>query len=323
MLVSVVTTMYRSSAYLEEFYRRIVAAVAPFSTEIEFIFVDDGSPDNSAEVAQTFLGRSEHVSVVRLSRNFGHHRAIMTGLQYARGELVYLIDCDLEEPPELFEPLYREMQEANASGKPADVAYAVPERRKGGLFERISGAAFYAVFNFLSDVKVPANWMIARLMTRRYVQALLAHGERELFLGGLFCITGFRQVGITAKKTHKGESAWTLRRKLHVALSSVASFSARPLWFLAGIGMAVSLVSAAAILYMLVRVIVFGFSYQSGWASTMVTVSFFGGLNMLAIGIAGLYIAQIFTEVKRRPCIVMEVHSNLAEHLRPTGLSHA
>src|SRR3990172_4600090 len=193
MLVSVVTTMYRSSSYLDEFYRRVVAAVSPISPEIEFVFVDDGSPDDSAAVARGFLSRGEQVSVVRLSRNFGHHRAIMTGLQYAKGDLVFLIDCDLEEPPELFGPLHERLQQPGPAGEPADVAYAVPVKRKGGFFERVSGAAFYGLFNFLSDVKVPANWMIARLMTRRYVRALLSHTERELFLGGLFCITGFRQ----------------------------------------------------------------------------------------------------------------------------------
>ncbi len=323
MLVSVVTTMYRSSPYLEEFYQRVVAAVSPICSEIEFIFVDDGSPDDSAAVAQRFLDRTERVSVVRLSRNFGHHRAIMTGLQHAQGDLVFLIDCDLEEPPELFKPLHEKLKETGPNGASADVAYVVPVKRKGGWFERVSGAAFYKLFNFLSDVQVPANWMIARLMTRRYVQALLSHTERELFLGGLFCITGFRQVGITAEKTHKGSTAWTFRRKLHVALSSLASFSARPLWYLAGLGVAVSTCSAVAIVYLLIRILLLGFDYQSGWASTIVTISFFGGLNVLAIGIVGMYIAQIFTEVKHRPCIVMEVHSNHADSTTPQDNNHA
>jgi putative glycosyltransferase len=159
-------------------------------------------------------------------------------------------------------------------------------------------------------VQVPNNWMICRLMTARYVRALLAHHERELFLGGLFGITGFRQVPITAEKIHKGSSAWTLRKKLKVALQALTAFSARPLWLLAGIGTLISVCSALAILYMIVRVMVFGMPYQSGWASTMVTISFFGGLNLLAIGIVGLYVAQVFAEVKGRPCIVKEVQAN-------------
>ncbi|HET6323404.1 MAG TPA: glycosyltransferase family 2 protein [Planctomycetaceae bacterium] len=316
MLISVVTTLYRSSPYLEEFYARTLAAVRQSGQEgeldVEFIFVDDGSPDDSAAKAREFIKRQTPATLVELSRNFGHHRAILTGLSFARGDLIFLIDCDLEEPPELFGEMLRTLEQTRDAADPADVVYAVPHRRKGGVFERVSGELFYRLFNLLSDVQVPNNWMICRLMTARYVRALLSHHERELFLGGLFGITGFRQVAITADKKHKGSTTWTLRRKLKVALQAVTAFSARPLWLLAGIGSLISVGSAAAILYMIVRVTIFGMPYQSGWASTMVTISFFGGLNLLAIGIVGLYIAQIFAEVKGRPCIVKEVRANFA-----------
>jgi putative glycosyltransferase len=314
MLISVVTTLYRSSPYLEEFYARTLEAVrrsgGDGELDVEFIFVDDGSPDDSAAKARELIKRQTPATLVELSRNFGHHRAILTGLSFARGDLIFLIDCDLEEPPELFGEMLGTLEQTRQTADPADVVYAVPHRRKGGLFERVSGELFYRLFNLLSDVQVPNNWMICRLMTARYVRALLAHQERELFLGGLFGITGFRQVAITADKQHKGSTAWTLRRKLKVALQAVTAFSARPLWLLAGIGTLISAGSAAAILYMIVRVTIFGMPYQSGWASTMVTISFFGGLNLLAIGVVGLYIAQIFAEVKGRPCIVKEVRAN-------------
>jgi putative glycosyltransferase len=311
MLISVVTTLYNSSPYLEEFYRRTLEAVRQSArdADVEFIFVDDGSPDASAAKAREFLKRQAPATLVELSRNFGHHRAILTGLSFARGDRVFLIDCDLEEPPELFGEMLRTLEQSRGAEE-ADVVYAVPQRRKGGAFERVSGELFYRLFNALSDVHVPNNWMICRLMTARYVRALLAHHERELFLGGLFGITGFRQVAITAEKVHKGSSAWTLRRKLKVALQALTAFSARPLWLLAGIGTLISVCSAIAILYMIVRVTIFGMPYQSGWASTMVTISFFGGLNLLAIGIVGLYVAQVFAEVKGRPCIVKEVRCN-------------
>jgi putative glycosyltransferase len=322
MLISVVTTLYNSSPHVEDFYRRTLEAVRRPGCEIELIFVDDGSSDDSVAKVREFLTRQTPATLVELSRNFGHHRAILTGLSFARGDLVFLIDCDLEEPPELFGELLSTLEQAGNSGEPADVVYAVPRRRKGGFFERVSGALFYRLFNLLSDVRVPNDWMICRLMTARYVRALLAHRERELFLGGLFGITGFRQLAITAEKHHKGSSAWTLRRKLKVALQAVTAFSARPLWLLAGLGTLISIGSAVAILYMIVRVTVFGLPYQSGWASTMVTISFFGGLNLLAIGIVGLYVAQVFAEVKGRPCIVKEVRANFArDPLAPAASS--
>jgi putative glycosyltransferase len=316
MLISVVTTLYRSSPHLEEFYRRTLEAVRSATgnegADVELIFVDDGSPDDSAFKVREFLHRPTPAALVELSRNFGHHRAILTGLSFARGDLIFLIDCDLEEPPELFGEMLRTLERTRSEPAPADVVYAVPHRRKGGLFEQVSGEIFYRLFNSLSDVQIPNNWMICRLMTARYVRALLSHHERELFLGGLFGITGFRQVAITAEKRHKGSTTWTLRRKLKVALQAVTAFSARPLWLLAGIGSLISAASAIAILYMIVRVALLGMPYQAGWASTMVTISFFGGLNLLAIGIVGLYVAQVFAEVKGRPCIVKDVQANFA-----------
>jgi putative glycosyltransferase len=319
MLISVVTTLYRSSPHLDEFYRRTLEAVRSATgngdANVELIFVDDGSPDDSAIKVREFLQRPTPATLVELSRNFGHHRAILTGLSFARGDLIFLIDCDLEEPPELFGEMLRTLERTRSEPSPADVVYAVPHRRKGGLFERVSGELFYRLFNSLSEAQVPNNWMICRLMTARYVRALLSHHERELFLGGLFGITGFRQVAITAEKRHKGSTTWTLRRKLKVALQAVTAFSARPLWLLAGIGTLISAASAVAILYMIVRVALLGMPYQAGWASTMVTISFFGGLNLLAIGIVGLYVAQVFAEVKGRPCIVKEVRGNFARDL--------
>jgi putative glycosyltransferase len=312
MLISVVTTSYNSSAYVEEFYRRALEAVRRPGRDVEFVFVDGGSTDDSAATAREFLKRQTPTTLVELSRNFGHHRAILTGLSFARGDLVFLIDCDLEEPPELFGELLRTLEGVGDGGEPADVVYAVPHRRKGGLFERVSGALFYRLFNLLSDVQVPNDWMTCRLMTARYVRALLAHRERELFLGGLFAITGFRQVAIGAEKHHKGSSAWTLRLKLRVAMQAFTAFSARPLWMLAAAGALISASSAGSMLYMIFRLAIFGISEQSGWASVMVMISFFGGLSLLAFGIVGIYVAQVLAEVKWRPCIVKEVHTNFA-----------
>jgi putative glycosyltransferase len=314
MLISVVTTSYNSSAHVEEFYRRALEAVRRPGRDVEFVFVDGGSTDDSAATAREFLKRQTPTTLVELSRNFGHHRAILTGLSFALGDLVFLIDCDLEEPPELFGELLRTLERVGDSGEPADVVYAVPHRRKGGLFERVSGSLFYRLFNLLSDVQVPNDWMTCRLMTARYVRALLAHRERELFLGGLFAITGFRQVAFGAEKHHKGSSAWTLRLKLKVALQAISAFSARPLWLLAAAGALISVSSAGSMLYMIFRLAIFGISQQSGWASIMVMISFFGGLSLLAFGIVGIYVAQVLAEVKGRPCIVKEVRANFARH---------
>jgi putative glycosyltransferase len=234
----------------------------------------------------------------------------MVGLQHATGDLVFLIDRDLEESPELLGVMHAAMEEARQSGAPADVVYALPERRKGGWFERVSGALFYKLFTFFSGLNLPANWMTARLMTRRYVRALLAHRERELFLGGLLWITGFRQIGVQARKVHKGSTKWSLWRKLRASLQAFTAFSDRPLWFLAQFGGLTSLASALGILLLLTQCLVFGIKYYTGWVSVILAISFFGGMSIFAIALVGLYVARVFVEVKQRPCLIKELHDN-------------
>ena len=167
--LSIVTTLYRSAPHLEEFYRRITDVASRVSPDYELILVDDGSPDDSLSVALALCARDPRVSVVELSRNFGHHRAMMTGLARARGDLVFLVDCDLEEQPEWLEPFAERLRASNA-----DVVYGVQVTRRGSWFERVSGEAFYRLFNMLSDVRLPRNVSTARLMRRRYVRSLVA-----------------------------------------------------------------------------------------------------------------------------------------------------
>ena len=170
MDLSIVTTLYCSAAYVENFYARVCAAAEKITRRFEIIFVNDGSPDNSLAIALSLHHKDKRIKIVNLSRNFGHHQALMTGLEYARGELIFLVDSDLEEEPELLETFHAEF---TASG--ADVVFGVQGKRKGNYFERVSGAVFFKVFNLLSTHPIPTNHMTARLMTRRYVAALLRH----------------------------------------------------------------------------------------------------------------------------------------------------
>jgi putative glycosyltransferase len=204
MDLSVVTTLYRSQPYVEEFYRRICAAALAITPDFELILVNDGSPDGALEAAVALFQRDERVRVIDLSRNFGHHRAIMTGLAHARGDLVFLIDCDLEEEPELLSRFHARLVETGA-----DVIYGTQVSRKGGIWERISGAVFYRVFRALSSAPVPKNLVTVRLMTRRYVHALTQHRDREIFLAGLWQITGFQQVALPIVKLWRRTSSYS------------------------------------------------------------------------------------------------------------------
>ena len=205
MLISIVTTLYHSAPYLQEFYERSRRAAEKITTDYEILLVNDGSPDNSLERALTIQKQDSRVVVIDLSRNFGHHRAMMTGLSYARGEYIFLLDGDLEEEPEWLLTFYEALRRDSL-----DVVYGVQERRKGDLFEQWSGALFYKLFNVFSNTPIPANSVIARLMTRRYVRQLLQHREREVFIPGLWQVTGYRQrpwpVTKTLKRHHQLQS---------------------------------------------------------------------------------------------------------------------
>ena len=299
MDLSIVSSLYRSAPYLREFYRRAAAAAASRGLDYEIVLVNDGSPDESLEIALELRRDDPRLCVVDLSRNFGHHKAMMTGLAQARGRRVFLLDSDLEEEPELLPVLADAM---DATG--ADVAYGVQESRKGGWLERWSGALFYRLINRLSALEVPPNQLCARLMSRRYVDSLLQHRDREIFLAGLWSATGYRQVAVPARKHHKGKTTYTLRRKVALTVNSVTSFSSRPLVLIFYAGTAILLGSLAGAALLVARRLFFG-EILPGWASTMVAICFMGGLNLFCVGIVGIYLAKVFSETKDRPYTVV------------------
>lgn len=306
MELSIVTTMYRSAQFLPEFYRRASEAAARLTSDYEILLVNDGSPDECLDVALRLVESDARVRVVDLARNFGHHRAIMTGLAHARGERIFLIDCDLEEEPELLPSFAAEMASTRA-----DVVYGVQGVRKGGLLERVSGSVFYRLFNALSDYPVPANLVTVRLMTRRYVEALLRHDERELFLGGIWSITGFEQHPVAVRKGSRAGTSYTLRRRVALFVNAITSFSSKPLVLVFWLGTFISMGAMAATVVLIVRKVFFG-KLLVGWPSLMVSIWLLGGLTIFCLGIIGIYLAKIFVEVKRRPySIVRQVYERI------------
>jgi putative glycosyltransferase len=299
MRLSIVTTLYRSAGSLAEFHQRISRAAAALTSSYEIILVNDGSPDESAQIALKLLDADPTVRIVDLSRNFGHHKAMMTGLSYARGDLVFLIDSDLEEDPELLASF-----EGTLQNQRAEVVYGVQESRKGGILERVTGWLYFKAFNLLSDHPIPENLLTVRLMTRRYVTALLSHRERETTIAGLWAITGFKQVAQVVRKHSKGATAYTPARKLAVLVNSITSFSDRPLVFIFYAGLAIGGASSLAAVYLVIRRLFFGVALP-GWPSLIVSVWLLGGLMLIAIGIVGIYLSRVFIETKQRPYTIV------------------
>lgn len=299
MKLSVVSTLYRSAAGLAEFCRRAMAAAEQLAAEVEMVLVDDGSPDESLAIALDIQAHDPRVVVVELARNFGHHRAMMTGLAHATGDLVFLIDSDLEEEPELLARFHEALETGGW-----DVVYGVQARRRGGWFERVSGDVFYGLVDLISDHPLPRNLMTVRLMRRAYVEALVAHQDRAFVISELWIATGFRQTSLKVRKLALSPTTYSLGRRLRMAVEHITTTSTRLLHLIFYMGLGISACALLALGWLMLRYLVHGVAVD-GWASLFVSVWFLGGVTVLILAVIGLYVANILVETKRRPYSVV------------------
>ncbi len=295
--------MFKSEATIAEFVRRASAAAAQITDSFEVVIVDDGSPDGSLAIATRLAMSDPRLKVVELSRNFGHHKALMTGLRHASGDLCLLIDSDLEEPPETLGIFWDKL-----GNDGLDVVYGYQERRNGDLLHRLAGRVAYTAFNLLIPAGIPTNHLTIRLMRRNYVDALLMHGESQVIIGGLWVITGFKQAGLPIDKQIKGETTYAFWRRWKMFLDSVTNFSEAPLVGIFYLGILIATISALVGAWLLLRWLVLGIGV-AGWLSVMMSVWFLGGIAIFCIGVIGIYLGKVFTETKNRPyTIVRKVH---------------
>jgi putative glycosyltransferase len=224
---------------------------------------------------------------------------MMTGLAHASGERVFLIDSDLEEEPECLITFSQQLDR-----EACDVVYGVQEKRKGRWFERWSGKLFWQMINWLSGLQLPENVVTARLMTRRYVDALLRHREREVFIAGLWYITGYLQRPQIVRKLSASASTYTLKRKLSLFVNSVTSFSNFPLRGIFYIGLIIFIFSCFYATHLIINWLFFS-QPLAGWTSVMASIWILGGLVISFLGVIGIYISKIFTETKKRPYTIV------------------
>ena len=300
MKLSIVATLYRSAPHISEFYERASASARKLVGEdYEIILVNDGSPDNSLDLAIKFTDQDSHVVVVDLSRNFGHHKAMQAGLAHARGECVFLIDTDLEEEPEWLEEFALTM-----ATESADVVYGVQDARKGNWFERWSGEIYYTVFNYLADIDHPRNIVTARLMSRRYVDAMLQYREREMVISCLWVITGFKQCERTVKKHTGSATNYSLTKKIGHATNAITSFSEVPLRMIFFIGLIIFTFALLYAGYLVFHKLILA-TPMDGWTSVMVSIWLLGGMVISFLGLIGIYVSKVFTETKQRPSTII------------------
>jgi len=299
MRLSIVTTLYKSAPYVEEFYTRATRAGSTLTDDYELLFVNDGSPDDACEQAVALHKRDVHVRVLDLSRNFGHHKAMMTGLQHARGDLIFLIDVDLEEQPEWLAEFHTALQQSGT-----DSVYGVQARRKGDWFERFAGAVFYKSFNAWLDHPIPENAVTARLMTRRYVDSLVQHRDREMTMAPLWAMTGYCQIAIPVVKQSRRDTSYKFRNRVANLVNNITSFSNRPLVYIFYLGTLIMVLSGGYGVWLIWKA-THGEVGVPGWPTVIVSIWFLGGITIFCIGVIGIYLAKVFAETKDRPYTII------------------
>jgi polyisoprenyl-phosphate glycosyltransferase len=296
-VISIVVPVFNEEDSLPELYRRISAVIKHVCHSFELIFVDDGSTDRSLEIMLEFSEKDKNVKIIQLSRNFGHQSAIIAGVDHAHGEAVIMMDSDLQHPPELIEKLIEKWQEGN------EVVYTCrDETQDVSTFKKFTSRCFYILVNRLAEVNVSAGAADFRLLDRSVVESLQAFGERSIFLRGIINWVGYRQAAIRygAAARYSGESKYSFLRMLRLATHGITSFSSIPLYISAFLGIIISLCS---FLYagMVIYVRLFTERVVEGWTSVMVALLFLGGIHLITIGIQGIYLGQVYKEVKGRP----------------------
>jgi glycosyltransferase involved in cell wall biosynthesis len=309
-ILSVVVPLFNEEGNVDELASRlsVILTALPGQPAFEFVFVNDGSKDGTLARLERIAGAYPNVTIIDLSRNFGHQIAATAGLDAARGEAVVLMDGDLQDPPELIADFVKKWREGY------DVVYAVRHSRRGeSRFKLITAKLFYRTIKALTNVSIPVDTGDFRLLSRRVVDALGQTRERHRFLRGLVSWVGFRQVGIAYDRAERysGETKYPFSKMLTFAIDGITSFSEVPLHMSTYLGF---ITSIFAFCYgVVVLLLKFARFNEPGYTSMMLAILFLGGVQLIGIGILGQYVGRIYDEIKARPLyLVSNVHRSKA-----------
>ncbi len=300
-VLSVVAPCFNEEGVLHELYRRISAVLDGAGESWELVLVNDGSRDRTPEIMRELRAADPRVKVVDFARNFGHQIAVTAGMNYAQGDSVVLIDADLQDPPELILEMLAKWREGY------EVVYAIRAERKGETwFKEFTAKAFYRIIYKITDIDIPMDTGDFRLMDRKVVEALKTMKEKHRFLRGMSVWVGFRQTGVKYVRAERyaGETKYPLKKMLKFAMDGITSFSYFPLQLATYIGF---ISAALAVLGIIVTVILrlSGSHAFFGQATTLVSVLFLGGVQLICLGILGEYLGRIYDEVKGRPLYIV------------------
>ena len=301
-ILSIVSPAYNEAENLGEFYSRVINATDNLNLEIEIIYINDGSQDSTIDIITKQRQIDNRITIIDLSRNFGKEIALTAGLDYSSGDAVIVIDADLQDPPELIPKLVEKWREGY------DVVNAKRIKRKGeSLLKKVMSYIYYRLLFYLSDINVPKDTGDFRLLNKNALDALLKLREKHRYMKGLFVWVGFKQKEIEYEREarFKGKTKWGFFSLFNLAFDGLTSFSIMPLRLASTIGFLSALIGffyGAVIFFKTL----FFHEPVAGFTSLVVLVTFFGGIQLLSIGIIGEYVGRIFNETKNRPLYVVK-----------------
>jgi len=295
---SIIAPCFNEEGVLHELHRRIQEVMDQTGESWELVLINDGSRDRTAEIMRELHAADSRIKVLDFARNFGHQIAVTAGMDYAQGDAVVIIDSDLQDPPELILEMIDRWKEGY------EVVYAVRTQRKGETwFKEFTAKLFYRIIYRITDVDIPLDTGDFRLMDRKVVDAMKRMRERNRFIRGMTSWVGFRQTGVNyvREERYAGETHYPFRKMFKFALDAITSFSYAPLQMATYLGFIIAGLSAIAALLVVFARLFMGASPFYGQATTLVTVLFLGGVQLITLGIIGEYLGRIYDEVKGRP----------------------
>lgn len=307
-LVSILIPVFNEEENLPVLYQRIMTVTDHLADryDFEFVFTDNHSTDDSFAVLEKFAAQNSRIRVFRFSKNFGFQRSIMTGYMKTRGDAAIQIDCDLQDPPELFKDFLSKFEEGY------DVVYGVRRSRQEGFLINGLRAAFYRIIDILAEDELPRNAGDFRLVSRRVIDAMKQIDDYHPYIRGMIAALGFKQAGIPydRAKREKGQSKFSFRQLMSLAVDGILSHSIIPLRVATLTALTMSVITLGGIVFYMVGNFVFGQEWPAGFATTTVLLLLSITLNALFLGVIGEYLGRIYQQVKKRPITVIETTIN-------------
>lgn len=300
-MYSIVVPVYNEQETIPALYERVKKVIDTLDGSCEVVVVDDGSADGSLDLLKAMHRKDPRFKIVSFSRNFGHQVAISAGIDHAEGDAVMIIDGDLQDPPEVLPHFIEKWKEGY------DVVYAVRTKRKENIFKRAAYAIFYRLLKRLSYLDIPLDSGDFCLLDKRVVQAMRKLPERLRFVRGLRTWVGFRQVGLPYERERRfaGSPKYTFTKLLGLAYDGIFSISTTPLRLAVYSGFGLAALAFIGGLLVIYDKLVYGIAIV-GWASTIVIITFLGGVTLSTLGMIGEYVSRIYEEVKSRPLYVVK-----------------